>query len=193
MHGKQGCGDQAPVTTRHVQMQLASFEFPRLCLDKGLLQMTQPSSSLTTSLPTSQPAVRATKSFVFGLNPPHSVVYLGQDKQDWLMLLHLVASRRPAHLQHDYTTILLQVGDVMPVHTFPTMWEAATMIMVGKSKQGDAWIEGPGDASCPKLCCNEKLKVSDVYLAPANNQFVALSLTAKYSIRPAKGDRVVVT
>ena len=78
---------------------------------QGLLQMTQPSSSLTMSSTASQPALRLMRSFVLGLNPPRSVVNVGQDKQDWLMLLHLIASHRPAHLQRDYTTILLQVGD----------------------------------------------------------------------------------
>ena len=55
-------------------------------------------------------------------------------KQAWLSLLHLIASHRPAHLQHDYTTILLQVGDVLQVQAFPSMWEAAMIIMIGKHK-----------------------------------------------------------
>ena len=81
-------------------------------------------------------------SFVMGLSPPHRVLN-GENKQDWLSLLHLLATHRPAHLQHDYTTILLQVGDVMPVRSFPTLWVSATMIIIGKYKQGELWIEVP--------------------------------------------------
>ena len=29
-------------------------------------------------------------------------------------------------LQHDYTTILLQIGDFMPVQSILEMWESAT-------------------------------------------------------------------
>ena len=74
-----------------------------------------------------------------GLSPAHSVINVGDDQQEWLTLLHLVATHRPAHLQHDYTTILIQVGDVMPVKSFPAMWEIATMIMLGKYKQKCGW------------------------------------------------------
>ena len=62
-----------------------------------------------------------------GLSPPHSVINVGGDQQEWLTLLHLIATHRPAHLQHEFTTIVIQ--DVMPVTSFPTMWETATMIM----------------------------------------------------------------
>ena len=82
-------------------------------------------------------------SCVLGLDPPHSVVNVDPSKQVWLNLLHLIASHRPAHLQQDYTIILLQVGDVLPVQTFPGMWEAATIRMIGKYKQGEVWIEVP--------------------------------------------------
>ena len=71
----------------------------------------------------------------------------------------------------------------MPIRSFPSMWEAATMIMIGKirkNKQGDVWQEGPGDVPCPEVCRNDK-------------QFIALNKTAKYSILPAKAERVVVT
>ena len=54
--------------------------------------------------------------------------------------LHLIATHRPAHLQHEYATILIQVGDVMPVKSFPAMWETATMIMLGNiSKEKYGW------------------------------------------------------
>ena len=52
-------------------------------------------------------------SLVIGLSPPH--INVGDDKQEWLTLLHLIATHRPARLQHEYTTILIQVGDVMLV------------------------------------------------------------------------------
>ena len=35
--------------------------------------------------------------------------------------------------------------------------------------------------------------ISSKSLTPANNQFIALNPTAKYTIMPAKGDRIVVT
>ena len=113
-------------------------------------------------------------SFVLGLSPPHSDINVDEDQKDWLTLLHLIASHQPAHLQHDYTTILLQVGDVTPVRSFPTMWEAATMIMIGQCKQGDVWLEGHGDVQCPEVCRNDKYQTGDGYLTPANNQFIAL-------------------
>ena len=75
----------------------------------------------------------------------------------------------------------------MPVQAFPSMWEATTMIVIGKYKQGEVWIEGQGDAPCPELCRKDKFKVTDGYLTPANNQFIALSTATKYSILPAKG------
>ena len=30
------------------------------------------------------------------------------------------------------------------------------MIMIGKCKQGEVWIEGQGDVPCPDLCHNAK-------------------------------------
>ena len=146
---------------------------------QGLIQITQPSSSFKPNSTASKTELCPMTSFILGLNPPHSVVHVGQDKQDWLRQLHLIASYRPAHLQHDYTTILIQVGDVMPVHSFPTMWEAATMIMIGKFKQGGVWIERQGDVPCPDLCRSDKYTVSDGYLTPAHNQFIALNKTSQ--------------
>ena len=74
-------------------------------------------------------------SLVMGLSPPHSVINVGDDNQEWLTLLHLIATHRPAHLQHEYTTILIQIGDIMPVKSFPAMWETATMIMLGSIRK----------------------------------------------------------
>ena len=114
-----------------------------------------------------------------GLSPPHSIINVGDDKQEWLSLLHLIAMHRPAHLQHEYTTILIQIGDVMPVKSFPAMWETATMIMLGKYKQGEVWMGGAGNVPCPEVCRNDKYQLKDGYLMPANNQFLALNPTTK--------------
>ena len=111
-------------------------------------------------------------SFVLGLSPSHSVLNVGDDKQEWLNLLYLIAMHRPAHLQHDYTTILLQVGDVMPVKSVPAMWDTATTITLGKYKQGEIWIEGSGGVQCPEVCRNDKYQTADGDLTPANNQFM---------------------
>ena len=90
---------------------------------------------------------------------------VGDDKQEWLTLLHLIATHRPAHLQHEHTTILLRIGDVMPVKS----------------------MEGAGNVPCPEVCRKDKRQLKDGYLVPANNQFLALNPTTKYSIVPAKG------
>ena len=108
------------------------------------------------------------------------------------LLLHLIATHRPAHLQHEYTTILIQVGDVLPVKSFRAMWETA-MIMLGKYKQGEVWMEGAGNVPCPEVCRQDKYTLKDGYMIPVNNQFLALNPTTKYSIVPAKGERIVVT
>ena len=89
-------------------------------------------------------------SCVLGLDPPHSVVNVDANRQEWLQLLHLLASHRPTHLQHPYTMILLQTGDFMPIQKIPNMWEKATMIMLGKYKNGEIWTEGSGNYSMPE-------------------------------------------
>ena len=81
----------------------------------------------------------------------------------------------------------------MPVKPVPAMWETATTIMLGKYKQGEVWMEGPGGVQCPEVCRNDKYQTADGYLTPANNQFIALNKTARYSLLPAKGERIVVT
>ena len=81
----------------------------------------------------------------------------------------------------------------MPVRSFPSMWEAATMIMIGKYRQGDAWLERQDDVPCTEVCRNDKYQTVGAFLTPANSQFIALNKTAKYSIVPAKGERIVVT
>ena len=54
-------------------------------------------------------------------------------------------------------------------------------------------MEGAGNLPCPEVCRQDKYQLKDGYLVPANNQFLALSPTTKYSIVPAEGERVVVT
>ena len=54
-------------------------------------------------------------------------------------------------------------------------------------------MEGAGNLPCPEVCRQERDQVKDGYLVPANNQFLALSPTTKYSIMPVKGERIVVT
>ena len=67
------------------------------------------------------------------------------------------------------------------------------MIMLGKYKPGEVWMERAGSVPCPEVCRHDKYQLKDGYLMPANNQFLALSPTTKYSIVPAKGGRIVVT
>ena len=81
----------------------------------------------------------------------------------------------------------------MPVQIIPEMWESATMIMLGKYKNGELWSEGSGTTPCPSKCLTDKYKVTVGHLIPADNQFVALSPYHKYAIVPAKGDRIVIT
>ena len=121
-----------------------SSHVTKTLLGQGLLQTAPTTTSLKLPVRPDHPDLCPMSSFVLGLSPPHSVLNVGDDKQDWLSVLHLIASHRPAHPQYDYTTILLQVGDVMPVRSFPAMWETATMIMLGKYKQGEVWVEGAG-------------------------------------------------
>ena len=104
--------------------QLNSYA-TRTLLGEGLLQAAQTTSSLKLPVRSEGPAYRPMSSLVMGLSPPHSVIIVGDDKQEWLTLLHLVATHRP---------------DVMPIRSFPTMWEATTMIMLGTiSKEKYGW------------------------------------------------------
>ena len=165
----------------------------RTMLGQGLLHATQMTTSSKLPVRSEGPIYRPMSSLVIGLSPPHSVISVGDDQHEWLALLHLIATHRQAHLQHEYTTILIQVGDVMPVKSFPAMWGTATMIMLGKYKQGEVWMEGAGSLPCPEVCRQDKYQLKDGYLVLATNQFLALSPTTKYSIVPAKGERNVVT
>ena len=149
--------------------QLGSY-MTKTFLSQGLRQMVEQSMPRM-SKKSSSPYTPLT-SCVLGLHPPHSVVNVDASRQEWLSLLHLLATHRPAHLQHEYTTILLQVGDFMPVQSFPEMWERATMIMLGKYKNGEIWTEGSGTTPCPSTCLSDKYKVTDGYLIPADNQLL---------------------
>ena len=95
------------------------FHVSKTLLGQGLLQTAQSSSSLKLPARPGHPKLRPMTPFALGLSPPHSVLNVGEDKQGWSTPPHPILSHRPAHLQHDYTTILLQVGDVMPVRSFP--------------------------------------------------------------------------
>ena len=103
-----------------------------------------------------------------GLSPPQMLVKT--NKIGWVSC------------QHDYTTMLLQVGDVMPVRSLPALWASATMIMLGKYKQGEVWLEGSRGLPCPEVCRNDKYWTQAGYLAPANNHFLALNKTTKHGI-----------
>ena len=163
-----------PVLSKCSLPHLNSHTF-KILMGQGLLHMTLPRSTWNKSHVQGTPEVSPMTSCVLGLNPPHRVVNVDASKHDGLNLLHLLASHRPAHLQHDYTKVLLQVGDVLPVQTFPNMWETGSMIMIGKYKRGEVWIEGQSDTACPEVCRQDKtLKYSmtDGWLVPANSEFL---------------------
>ena len=158
--------------------QLGSY-ITKTFLSQGLRQMVEQSRTRVSSKPAS--TYTPLTSCILGLDPPHSVVNVDASRQEWLHLLHLLATHRPTHLQHDYTTILKQTGDFMPVQQILNMWEKATMIMLGKYKNGEIWTEGSGTTPCPSTCLSEKYKVTDGHLIPVDNQFVDLSLLRKYA------------
>ena len=185
-------------TTKVVKPDMKKCSLPQLgsyitktFLSQGLRQMVEQSRTRVSSKPTS--TYTPLTSCILGLDPPHSVVNVDASRQEWLRLLHLLATHRPTHLQHDYTTIIIQTGDFMPVQQIPNMWEKATMIMLGKYKNGEIWTEGSGTTPCPSTCLSDKYKVTDGHLIPVDNQFVDLNLLQKYAIVPAKGDRIVIT
>ena len=167
----------SPDVTKCSLPQLNSYVTKTL-LGQGLLQTAQTTASLKLPVRSEGPAYRLTASLVMGLSPPHSVIDVGDDKHEWLTLLHLIATHRPAHLQHEYTPILIQIG-IRGCH--------------GNYKQGEVWMEGAGNVPCPEVCGHDRYQLKDGYLVPATNQFLTLSPTIKYSIVPAKGERIVVT
>ena len=82
----------------------------RTLLGQGLLQTAQMTSRLKLPVCSEGPAYHPMSSLVMGLSPPHSVINVGDDKHEWLTLLHLIATYRPAHLLHEYTMILTDRG-----------------------------------------------------------------------------------
>ena len=80
-------------------------------LGQGLLQAAQMTTSSKLPIRSEGPIFRPMSAFVVGLSPPHSVINVGDDQQG-VTLLHLIATHRPAHLQHEYTTIPIQVRQV---------------------------------------------------------------------------------
>ena len=142
-----------PDTKKCSLPQLGSY-MTKTFLSQGLHQMVEQSTPRMSKKSSS--SYTPLTSCVLGLHPSHSVVNVDASRHEWLSLLHLLATHRPAHLQHDYTTILLQIGDFMPVQSIPAMWESATMIMLGKYKNGEIWSEGSGTTPCPSTCLIDK-------------------------------------
>ena len=88
-----------PDMTKCSLPQLSSY-VTRTLLGQGLLQAAQTIVSSKLPVHSEGPVCRPMSSFVMGLSPPDSVINVGDDKQEWLMLSHLIATHRPAHLQH---------------------------------------------------------------------------------------------
>ena len=80
---------RTPPDKTKCSLLLLSSHAVKTLLGQGMLQLTQPSSSLKQSSPTSMTELRPMTAFVLGLNPPHSIGNVDQDKQGWLNLLHL--------------------------------------------------------------------------------------------------------
>ena len=131
--------------------QLGSY-MTKTFLSQGLHQMVEQSTPGMSKKSSS--SYTPLTSCVLGLHPPHSVVNVDASRHEWLSLLHLLATHRPAHLQHEYTTILLQIGDFTPFQSFPEMWERATMIMLGKYKNGEILVGGFRNNTLPKHLLN---------------------------------------
>ena len=83
--------------------QLSSYVTLAL-FSQGLLQNTQTTVSVKLPVRPGCPELRHMSSLVLGLSPPRSVLHAGDDRQEWLTLLHLIATYRLAHLQHDFMT-----------------------------------------------------------------------------------------
>ena len=86
----------------------------------------------------------------------------------------------------------LPFGPAQPVQEVPETWAMVTAISLGKHKQGEFWIEGSGQTSCPQIGCVERIDKLKADLLPVLNQFVELKPDQKYAIMHAKGVRTVV-
>ena len=84
---------QSPDMTKCSLPQLNSH-VTRTLLGQGLLQTAQTTSSLKLPVRSEGPVYRPLSSLVMGLSPPHSVINVGDDKQEWLTLFHLTATHR---------------------------------------------------------------------------------------------------
>ena len=79
--------------------QLGSY-MTKTFLSQGLQQMVQQSVPKMSKMPSS--TYTPLTSCVLGLHPPHSVVNVDASRHEWLSLLRLLATHRPAHLQREY-------------------------------------------------------------------------------------------
>ena len=111
-------------------------------------------------------------SFALGLPPPQSVINVGPRHQPWLRLLRLLATHRPAHLQREYATLVLQIGPAQPVQE--NSRNMGNSHSYGRHKQGEFWMEGSGQVACPQIGCMEHVNKLEGDLDPVLNQFVEL-------------------
>ena len=95
-------------TTKQVKPDMKKCSLPQLgsymtktFLGQGLRQMVEQSTQSMSKITSS--SVKPLASCVLGLHPPHSVVNVDASRHEWLSLLHLLATHRPAHLQHDHS------------------------------------------------------------------------------------------
>ena len=84
---------QSPDMTK-CSLPLLSSYITKTLLGQGLLQAAQTCTSSKLPVRSGCPQHRPMSSVDVGLSPPHSVVNVGDDKQEWLMLLRLIATHR---------------------------------------------------------------------------------------------------
>ena len=96
-------------TTKATKPDMKKCSLPQLgsymtknFLSQGLRQMVDQSGTRVSMKPVS--TYTPLTSCVLGLDPPNSVVNVDASRQEWLSLLHLLATHRPTHLQHDSYT-----------------------------------------------------------------------------------------
>ena len=79
----------SPDTTKCSLPQLSSY-VTRTLLGQALLQTAQTTTRSKLPVRSEGPAYRPMSSLVMGLSPAHTVIKVGDDKQEWLTLLHLI-------------------------------------------------------------------------------------------------------
>ena len=106
------CMAKSTETAKPVRPDMKKCSLPQLgsymtktFISQGLRQMVEQSGHRRTQKSSS--SYTPLTSCVLGLHPPHSVVNVDASRHEWLSLLHLLATHRPAHLQHPYTTSCL--------------------------------------------------------------------------------------